>query len=57
MNLLLRHRRSQRGGGGKNPALLPNEIPPMIKMITTKPYVYSIFLAFPRMQQYMSATD
>ena len=52
MNLLPRHRRSQ--VGEKSPP--PTEMPPMIKIITTKLYVFQLFQAFPRILQYTSTT-
>ena len=55
MNLLPRHRCSQKGG--HKPALLPIKMPPMIKLITTKPYVFLVLLAFPRIQQTNINTD
>ena len=41
MNLLPRHRRGQ-GGKAKRPAPLPIEMLTMMKIITTKPYVFSV---------------
>ena len=57
---LPRHKRSQEGGGGQKPP--PIEMPPMIKIITTKPNVISVsFCIFPynniHLQQTISNID
>ena len=59
MSLLPRYGVAKGGGGkgGKKPASFPIEMPPMIKIITRKPYVFSVFFAFLPIQEYTSTTD
>ena len=56
MNLLPRHRRSQKGGGHKARPL-PIEMPPMIKVFTAKPSLVHCLLSFQSAQWAMSQSQ